>query len=56
MKRIFSKIILILTSISTLLGTMRRKSDETTDAINMQKKDDQVILEEYEMAAYHNHA
>ncbi|MFN5422596.1 MAG: hypothetical protein ACK5AO_04965 [bacterium] len=57
MKNILSKIVLIVTSVFALLGSVRRKSDEPTrDAIDMGKKGDPVIVEDYEMAAYHNHA
>lgn len=57
MKNIISKIVLIITSVFTLIGTIRRKSDESTaDAIDMRQKENQVIVEDYEMAAYHNHA
>lgn len=57
MRNIISKIVLIITSVFTLIGTSRRKSDEAAaDAIDMRQKDNKVIVEDYEIAAYHNHA
>ena len=57
MRNIIGKIVLIITSVFTLIVTSRRKSDESAaDAIDMRQKEKKVILEDYEMAAYHNHA
>jgi hypothetical protein len=57
MKQILKKLILILASVFTLFGSSKRKGDESmSDAINMRNQGDEIILEDFEMAAYHNHA
>lgn len=57
MKHIIKKIVLILASVFTLFGSSKRKGEETmSDAINMHTQGDEIILEDFEIAAYHNHA
>ena len=57
MKQIIKKIVLILASAFTLIGSTKRKGEETMpDAIKMPTQGDEIILEDFEIAAYHNHA
>ena len=57
MKQIIKKLILVLASVFTLFGSSKRKGEEAmSDAINMRSQGDEIILEDFEMAAYHNHA
>jgi hypothetical protein len=57
MKQILKKLILILASVFTLFGSSKRKGEQPmSDAINMRNQGDEIILEDFEMAAYHNHA
>jgi hypothetical protein len=58
MKTLFTKFILIVASVATLLGISKRKEEETVenDAIRLPEYQQQDIVEDYEMAAYHNQA
>ena len=56
MKQIIKKIVLFLASAFTLFGSTKRKGEETMpDAIKMPTQGDEIILEDFEIAAYHNH-
>lgn len=58
MKTLFTKFILIFASVTTLLGISKRKEEQTAenDAIRLPEFQQQDIVEDYEMAAYHNQA
>ncbi len=58
MKTLLTKFILIFASVATLLGITKRKEDRTAenDAIRLPEFQQQDIVEDYEMAAYHNQA
>ncbi len=58
MKTLLTKFILILASVATLLGVSKRKEDRNieNDAIKLHDFEQQDIVEDYEMAAYHNQA
>ena len=58
MKTFITKIILVLASVATLLGFSKRKEDDSLkdDAISMREFQQKDIVEDFEMAAYHNQA
>jgi hypothetical protein len=58
MKTLFTKFILIFASVATLLGVGKRKEDRNVenDAIKLSEFEQKDIVEDYEMAAYHNQA
>lgn len=58
MKTLFTKFILILASVATLFGVSKRKEDQNIekDAIKLPEFEQKDIVEDYEMAAYHNQA
>jgi hypothetical protein len=58
MKTFITKIILVLASVATLLGFPKRKEDDSPkdDAISMREFRQKDIVEDFEMAAYHNQA
>ena len=58
MKTLFTKFILIFASVATLLGVSKRKEDRNIekDAIKLSEIEQKDIVEDYEMAAYHNQA
>ena len=58
MKTFITKIILVLASVATLLGFSKRKEDDSPkdDAISMREFQQKDIVEDFEMAAYHNQA
>jgi hypothetical protein len=58
MKTLFTKFILIFASVATLFGVSKRKEDRNIekDAIKLSEIEQKDIVEDYEMAAYHNQA
>lgn len=58
MKTLFKKIILVFASVATLLGFSKKKQEITTekDAIRLTEFEQKDLVEDYEMAAYHNQA
>ena len=58
MKTLFTKFILIFASVATLFGVSKRKEDRNIekDAIKLSEFEQKDIVEDYEMAAYHNQA
>lgn len=58
MKTLFTRFILIIASVASLLGMSKRKEDQAVenDAIRLPEFEQQDIVEDYEMAAYHNQA
>lgn len=58
MKTLFTKFILILASVTTLFGVSKKKEDRNieNDAIKLPGFEQQDIVEDYEIAAYHNQA
>ncbi len=58
MKTLFTKFILIFASVATLFGVSKRKEDRNIekDAIKLPEIEQKDIVEDYEMAAYHNQA
>ena len=58
MKTLITKIILVLASVATLLGFSKRKEYDSPkdDAISMREFQQKDIVEDFEMAAYHNQA
>ncbi len=58
MKTLITKFILIFASVATLLGISKRKEEQTAenDAIRLPEFQQQDVVEDYEMAAYHNQA
>ena len=58
MKTLFTKFILILASVATLFGVSKKKEDRNieNDAIKLPEFEQHDIVEDYEMAAYHNQA
>lgn len=58
MKTLFTKFIFILASITALLGITKRKEDRLaeSDAIRLPEYEQKDLVEDYEMAAYHNQA
>lgn len=58
MKTLFTKFILIFASVATLFGVSKRKEDRNieNDAIKLPEFEQKDIVEDYEIAAYHNQA
>jgi hypothetical protein len=58
MKTLFTKFILILASVATLFGVSKRKEDRSleNDAIKLPEFEQHEIVEDYEIAAFHNQA
>ncbi len=58
MKTLFTKFVLIFASVATLFGVSKRKEDRNIekDAIKLSEFEQKDIVEDYEMAAYHNQA
>lgn len=58
MKTLFTKFILIFASVATLFGVSKRREDRNIekDAIKLPEFEQKDIVEDYEIAAYHNQA
>lgn len=58
MKTLFTKIIVLFASLATLLGFSKKKeaAEVEIDAIRMPEFEQKDLVEDYEMAAYHNQA
>ena len=58
MKTFITKIILVLASVATLFGFFKRKEEDSPkdDAISMHEFQQKDLVEDFEMAAYHNQA
>ena len=57
MKNILQKIIIIWASVAALVGFQKKeKQDELNDAIRLPDLSEKNVVEDYEMAAYHNQA
>ena len=58
MKTLFTKIILVFASVATLLGFLKKKQDSgiENDAIRLHEFEQTDLVEDFEMAAYHNQA
>ena len=58
MKTLLTKIILVFASVSTLFGFSKKKQTSGTekDAIRLYEFEQNDLVEDYEMAAYHNQA
>lgn len=58
MKTLFTRIIIVFASVATLLGFSKKKEEPSmeTDAIRMPEFEQKDLVEDYEMAAYHNQA
>jgi hypothetical protein len=57
MKKIFKKIVLLWVSIGVFAGIYKKKDAQSmNDAIQLPGRSNQMIVEDYEIAAYHNQA
>ncbi len=57
MKKIFKKFVLLCVSIGVFAGIYKKKDNQSiNDAIQLPERSNQMIVEDYEMAAYHNQA
>jgi hypothetical protein len=57
MKRILRKFLLLWTSIVTLTGFSKKREElPINDAILLPERNNKMIVEDFEMAAYHNQA
>ena len=58
MRTLLTKFILIFASVAALLGFAKKKEGRSVenDAIRLPEFEQQDIVEDYEMAAYHNQA
>jgi hypothetical protein len=57
MKKIFKKFVLLWVSIGVFAGIYKKKETQPmNDAIQLPGRNNQMIVEDYEMAAYHNQA
>ncbi len=58
MKPLIKKIILVLASVATLLGVTKKKEGRSSenDAIRLTEFQQKDVVEDFEMAAYHNQA
>ncbi|MEY4629225.1 MAG: hypothetical protein RLZZ595_1551 [Bacteroidota bacterium] len=58
MKTFIKKIILIIASVATLFGVTKKKEGRSAenDAIRLTEFQQQDVVEDFEMAAYHNQA
>jgi hypothetical protein len=58
MKTLFTKIILVIASVATLFGSSKKKEqvEIENDAIRLPGFQQSDLVEDYEMAAYHNQA
>ncbi len=58
MKTFITKIILVLASVAALFGFYKRKEENSPkdDAISMREFQQKDLVEDFEMAAYHNQA
>jgi hypothetical protein len=58
MKTLLTRFILIFASVSALLDLFKRKENQSAenDAIRLPEFEQQDVVEDYEMAAYHNQA
>lgn len=58
MKTLFTKILVVFASMATLFGFSKKKQDASfkNDAIRLQGFEQKDLVEDYEIAAYHNQA
>lgn len=57
MKKIFKKFVLLWVSIGVFAGIYKKKDNQPmNDAIQLPGRSNQMIAEDYEMAAYHDQA
>lgn len=58
MKTLITKIILVLASVATLLGVSKKKDSRSSenDAIRLTEFQQKDVVEDFEIAAYHNQA
>ena len=58
MKTLFTKFILAFASVATLFGFPKKKqrTDMASDAIRLYEYEKNDLVEDYELAAYHNQA
>ena len=56
MRKIIKKFILIWASLLSLTGIYRKKENSVDDAIRLPDTSSKMIVEDYEIAAYHNQA
>jgi hypothetical protein len=57
MKKIFRKFLLLWASVLALAGFSKKKEElPMNDAILLPERNNKMIVEDYEMAAYHNQA
>jgi hypothetical protein len=57
MKKIFKKIVLLWVSVGVFAGIYKKKDAQSmNDAIQLPGRSNQMIVEDYEIAAYHNQA
>ena len=57
MKKIFQQIVIIWASVAALVGFQKKEQREAlNDAIRLPDLSEKNVVEDYEMAAYHNQA
>ena len=57
MKKILQKIVILWASIASLVGFQKKEREESlNDAIRFPDLNEKNVVEDYEMAAYHNQA